>query len=77
MGGHSVPKDKIVSRYYRSLDLLLEAVKSTNRAYIFDNSSHQHIWIAEITDGQTVELKTNMMPVWFKKALWDKLAKEK
>ena len=26
-GGHSVPKEKIVSRYYRSLELLSEAVK--------------------------------------------------
>lgn len=72
MGGHPVPKDKIISRYYRSLDLLMDAVQSTNRAYIFDNSSHQHIWVAEATDGRTLEMKTSMMPAWFKKALWDK-----
>ncbi len=32
LGGHDVPEDKIVSRYARSLDLLMNAVKYTNRA---------------------------------------------
>lgn len=74
MGGHPVPKDKIVSRYYRSLDLLMDAVQNTNHAYIFDNSSHQHIWLAEVTNGRMLEMKTNQMPVWFKNALWDKFS---
>lgn len=72
MGGHPVPEDKIVERYYRSLDLLGTAIQHTNRSYIFDNSSHEHIWIAEITDGQIVEMKVNQMPQWFKTACWDK-----
>lgn len=69
MGGHSVPEDKIVSRYQRSLDLLIEAIKFTNRAYIFDNSTHEHIWLAEITDGHLMEMKTDQIPAWFKKAM--------
>ncbi len=72
MGGHSVPEDKIVSRYERSLNLLVDALRHTNRAYIFDNSKHQHIWLAEITDGKVLEMKTDQMPAWFKKAVWDK-----
>ena len=72
MGGHSVPEDKIVSRYHRSLDLLIEAIQFTNRAYIFDNSTHEHIWLAEITDGHLMEMKTDQVPAWFKKALGDK-----
>lgn len=72
MGGHSVPEDKIVSRYKRSLDLLKEAIPFTNRAYIFDNSTHEHIWLAEITDGHSLEMKTNLIPAWFKKALGSK-----
>ena len=39
LGGHDVPEDRIASRYYRSLDLLLDAIRHTNRAYVFDNSS--------------------------------------
>lgn len=72
MGGHSVPENKIVSRYKRSLDLLKEAVLFTNRAYIFDNSTHEHIWLAEITDGHLLEMKTDQVPAWFKKALGSK-----
>jgi predicted ABC-type ATPase len=71
MGGHPVPEDKIVSRYERSLDLLVEAIRHTNRAYIFDNSKHQHSWLAEITDGRKLEMKTNQMPAWFKRIVWD------
>jgi len=76
MGGHSVPEEKIKSRYSRSLDLLIDAVKLTHRAYIFDNSSHEHIWLAEITNGRELEMKSDFMPIWFKKALWDKFKKE-
>lgn len=72
MGGHSVPEDKIVSRYKRSLDLLIEAIQFTNRAYIFDNSTHEHIWLAEITDGHLMEVKTDQVPAWFKKAFGGK-----
>lgn len=69
MGGHPVPEDKIVSRYQRSLDLLIKAIQFTNRAYIFDNSTHEHIWLAEITDGNLMEMKTDQVPAWFKKTL--------
>jgi len=72
MGGHSVPEDKIVSRYQRSLDLLIEAIQFTHRAYIFDNSTHKHIWLAEITDGHLLEMRTDQAPAWFKKALGSK-----
>ena len=37
-GGHAAPEDKIVNRYHRSLRLLMDAIRHTNRAYIFDNS---------------------------------------
>lgn len=67
LGGHSVPEDKIVSRYKRSLDLLKQAVKSTHRAYIFDNSTSEYVWLAEITNGQIIEMKTERVPTWFEK----------
>ena len=75
MGGHAVPTDKVISRYYRSLDLLREAVRYTNRAYFFDNSSNTRVWLAEVTDGRALTMKTDTMPQWFKTALWDKLNK--
>ena len=75
MGGHDVPEDKIISRYGRSLDLLMDAIRHSNRAYIFDNSNHEHIWLAEITEGKTLELRTDRIPAWFKKAVLDKITR--
>jgi len=74
-GGHSVPEDKIASRYHRSLDLLMDAIRRTNRAYLFDNSgeNQNRTWIAEITDGRVLEIKTDQMPAWFKRAVMDKI----
>lgn len=72
-GGHPVPKDKIVSRYYRSLSLLNAAVACTDRAYVFDNSCDDaRVLVAEVTDGNELEMKTDLMPYWFKTAVWDK-----
>jgi predicted ABC-type ATPase len=71
-GGHSVPEDKIRSRYKRSLALLFKAVEYSNRAYIFDNSDQEYDLVAEVTEGERIEMKTERMPHWFKTALWDK-----
>ena len=72
-GGHDVPKDKIVSRYFRSLDLLWEAIKFTNRAYIFDNSGSELLWLAEITDAEKLEIKSEFVPRWFEKFVLEKV----
>jgi predicted ABC-type ATPase len=71
-GGHSVPKEKIVSRYHRSINLLMQAITSTDRAYIFDNSTHYHVLLAEVTNGSSLELKTDAIPAWFKNSLQGK-----
>jgi len=77
LGGHDVPGDKIEARYYRSLDLLMEAIRHTHRAYIFDNSGEskdgKQTWLAEITDGRQLELKTDQIPAWFKRSVLDKI----
>lgn len=75
LGGHAVPEDKIEPRYHRSLDLLMTAIRSTNRAYIFDNSGENqaHTWIAEITDGRELELKIAEIPAWFRRAVLEKI----
>ncbi len=38
LGGHDVPKDKIISRYYRSLDLLPELIKVSDICNVVDNT---------------------------------------
>ena len=75
LGGHPVPEDRIAPRYYRSLDLLMNAIRYSSRAYVFDNSgdNKKHTWLAEITDGKELELKTDKIPAWFKRSVLDKV----
>lgn len=68
-GGHPVPKEKIVSRYYRSLELLSEALNYSNRAYIFDNSSQERLWIAQIDNAKEFVFKSEVVPVWVEEYL--------
>lgn len=72
-GGHGVPEEKIKERYQRSLDFLLDAIRYSNRAYIFDNSGLESIFLAEFTDGGTPALQTKEIPAWFKRAVLDKI----
>lgn len=76
MGGVDVPEERVISNYYRSLELLNRTIPHTNRAYIFDNSSHansrQQAWIAEIAEGREIEFKSAKIPVWFQRAVLDK-----
>ena len=71
-GGHSVPEGKIVSRYHRSLGLLREAIRHTDRAYFFDTSGEATWYFAEITDGSEIDMKADAMSDWFRSAVWDK-----
>ncbi len=81
LGGHPVPEDKIVKRYHDSLDQLLPAIRHTNRAYIFDNSTdsadRRHTWLAEVTDGRELVLRSDRMPAWFKRAVLDKISRRR
>lgn len=38
-GGHGVPTDRIAARWFRSMALLYEAIRSSDDAFIFDNSA--------------------------------------
>ncbi len=42
-GGHDVPKDKIISRYYRSLKYAEELFKLSDECFKFDNSNELSI----------------------------------
>ena len=70
--GHQVAPELIESRYYKSLQNLKEAVKNTQRAYIWDNSGAAALLIAEITNGIDVDIiATDKVPNWFIKYLVD------
>jgi predicted ABC-type ATPase len=52
-GGHNVSKQKIIQRFYRSIQLLPKAIKKCDRAFIFDNSTSLSL-IAEFKKGKNV-----------------------
>ena len=68
-GGHDVPEEKIRTRYLRSMDLLLDAIDTSDRAYIFDNSSDgtQASFLAEIEKSEILKLNKELkqFPKWF------------
>ncbi|WP_165443271.1 zeta toxin [Acinetobacter ihumii] len=68
-GGHHVPENKIRTRYVRSMDLLMDAIDASDRAYIFDNSSDgtQASFLAEIENAEILRLNKNLQkfPKWF------------
>lgn len=72
-GGHDVDVDKIIERYGKTHALLPDAIAVSNRAYIFDNSGEESIWLAEITDGVRLEYRTPDIPEWFFAAYIDKV----
>jgi predicted ABC-type ATPase len=67
-GGHPVPEDKIRDRYFRCLELAREAIANSYRAYIFDNSGPEPIWLAEFDPDGRCELKSEKerLPNWFR-----------
>jgi len=63
--GHPVPSEKIKERYIKSLQNLKQAVKNSDRAFIFDNSGSKPIFIAEITQGSEIQLDNeDVVPNW-------------
>ena len=69
VGGHAVPEQKIIERYYRSIDLLMQAVDASDRSYLFDNSSNgeKAAFIAEIESGEKLKMNPDVqqLPWWF------------
>ncbi|MDP9525805.1 zeta toxin family protein [Pseudomonas protegens] len=72
-GGHPVEPEKVRERYIKSLNLLPEAVATSNRAYLFDNSGDSAVLLAEITDGTQLEYRTEEVPQWLFEYYVDKV----
>jgi predicted ABC-type ATPase len=75
--GHPVAEDIIEKRYYRSLEILLDVIKLSNRAYLFDNSGKYYELVAEITEGKKVSILDldKVIPEWFMTYVYDKIKK--
>ena len=64
-GGHDVDHKKIVSRYPKTLENLLPALKIADKCFLIDNSVKMKI-IAETTNGNLIIREDeNNLPNWF------------
>lgn len=62
-GGHSVPRDKVVSRYHRSIKQLSWFLSNADDATIYDNSGKSPRLIAEKQNGKLVVDKGALEPI--------------
>lgn len=67
-GGHDVPENTIINRYYKSLELIDDAIKTSNSAYLFDTTNYTEC-IAKISEGNKFELliENENIPEWVSK----------
>ncbi|MBR0318105.1 MAG: zeta toxin family protein [Spirochaetia bacterium] len=80
-GGHSVPEEKIKSRYVKTMNNLFDAVVLSDKAFLFDNSesdenlSYLHFATYEKAK-QRISLTKTTYPGWFKEYFLDKITKK-
>lgn len=72
-GGHDVPKDKIISRYHKSLDNISEMLKIADIVWVVDNSTEKAELIIYSKDSK---VSINETPLWNKDKI-EKLIKGK
>jgi len=71
--GHDVPTHKVIDRYERTMNLLLDAIKLADRAYLFDNSYSEPKMFATANNREITIVNTDFAPAWFQKYVIDKL----
>ncbi|MBV6717183.1 zeta toxin family protein [Paenibacillus chitinolyticus] len=71
-GGHSIPEEDIRRRYDRSLDRVPEALRLTDRAFVFDNSTGFKK-VAEFDHGK-LQIHVKQSPDWVDRIIkgWEK-----
>lgn len=63
-GGHPVNEQKIRERYVKSMALVFNMIPYCHRCYFIDNSKEIYRLIAEVEDGETLEIHTDDIPTW-------------
>lgn len=66
LGGHDVPRDKIIDRYYRSLSLLPAIIPHCYRVYFFDNSTSERSIdpVATVEPDGNLKILAKEVPWW-------------
>lgn len=74
-GGHDVPEDRIVKRYYETLALLSSIIPLCYRVYLFDNSTEEAgiKLVAEIDHEQRLIIRSEQVPWWLEEYVINKL----
>ena len=67
LGGHDVPEEKTRSRYLRCMEQVRYALPYLNRAYFFDNSMEQSLYLAEYESEVGFTLHSELLPSWFRR----------
>ena len=76
LGEHDVPPDKIRDRYYKTMDNLYEALRLTDRAFLFDNSEYSEAHTYQMFVGKSsdqLHFETDKIPEWFRLFVLDKM----
>jgi predicted ABC-type ATPase len=62
-GGHDVQSEKIASRYHRTLSLLADAIRHSDRAFLFDNSDDDLRLVVEFENAAIIK-RVDRPPDW-------------
>lgn len=77
LGGHSVPEDRIINRYWKSLEILAQLIPLCYRVYLFDNSREDLSMqpIATIDSNRALKIHQENVPWWVDEYVIQKLYK--
>lgn len=73
-GGHGVPEEKIISRYYRSLENLFGLSEFADVFYIYDNSKNFEIDLCVYKDDKE-SYQSKSIPKWVEQYYFEPLKK--
>lgn len=64
-GGHDVNRKNIIDRYPKTLENLMDAIKQSRRAFLFDNSGKDKFTLIAETYENQLKIHVNSLPEWF------------
>ncbi len=73
-GGHDVPDDKVIERYSRTMNLIVDAIRIADTTYFFDNSYSQPKLFASI-ENNCLKIADGIeyIPYWFNRYVIERI----
>jgi predicted ABC-type ATPase len=69
MGGHSVPSDRIISRYEKCIKQFPQALKLADEAIVYDNSGDAPVVILSKENAIYRKIQDGLLPNWASRVL--------